>query len=193
MLLTVWRNTFSLVMVLEAVSLLLFFYVYFSDRLAYTFLKAGLYMAVIIQIGHANPAAAQPEGWQLFLAVVVGVVVANLVSWYTGMERDCNSDRGAAAVAHRPPTCRPQPDAGRGRRRWRRCFTVWLELPTSTTLVSVMLLTITPDIHSLLAEGGAAADRRPAGRGVCLWVADIAPATPLFFSAVGTACFWECF
>ena len=87
-LLTVWRNTLSLATVFEAVSLLVFFYIYFSDRLAYTFLNAGLYLAVIMEIGRADPAAALPEGWQMFLAIVVGVVVANLVSWYTGMERE---------------------------------------------------------------------------------------------------------
>ncbi|HEY1783981.1 MAG TPA: FUSC family protein [Pirellulales bacterium] len=152
-LLTVWRNTLSMAIVFEAVALLLFFYVYFSDRLAYTFLNAGLYMAVIMDIGRTNPAAAFPEGWELFLAIVVGVVVANLVSWYSGMERELRIRTEG------------QPLLPIDRRRLGRSvmlvvavalaqlITDWLALPTSTTLVSVMLLTITPDIHSLLQKG----------------------------------------
>ncbi len=152
-LLTVWRNMLSLATVLEAVSLLVFFYIYFSERLAYTFLNAGLYMAVIMDIGRADPAAAFPEGWQMFVAIVVGVVVANLVSWYTGMERDLHIRTEG------------QPLLPLDRKRLghslmlvvsvalAQLFTDWLALPTTTTLVSVMLLTIAPDIHSLLRKG----------------------------------------
>ncbi|HTU26011.1 MAG TPA: FUSC family protein [Pirellulales bacterium] len=152
-LLTLWRNTITVAYVLEAVSLLVFFYIYFSNRLAYTFLNAGLYMAVIIDLGRTNPEAVFPEGWALFLAIVVGVVVANLVSWYTGLERDLtihteglplwpvdgerleHSVLLVAAVA-----------LALG-------VTDWLALPTTTTLVSVMLLVITPDIHELVWKG----------------------------------------
>lgn len=152
-LLTIWRNTLPVATVLEAVSLLLFFYIYFSDRLAYTFLNAGLYMAVIMDIGRADPAIAFPEGWQLFLAIVVGVVVANLVSWYTGMERELRIRTDG------------KPLLPIDRRRLghslllvvtvalAQVVTDWLALPTSTTLVSVMLLTITPDVHSMLRKG----------------------------------------
>ena len=47
----------------ECLALLVFFYVYFCNRLAYTFLNAGLYLAVIMQIGRGEPLAAAPEGW----------------------------------------------------------------------------------------------------------------------------------
>lgn len=152
-LLTVWRNTLSLATVFEAVALLIFFYIYFSDRLAYTFLNAGLYLAVIMEIGHANPAVAQAEGWELFLAIVVGVVVANLVSWYSGMERGLRIrtegkplwpiDR--QRVGHSVMLVATVALA--------QLVTDWLALPASTTLVSVMLLTIAPDIHALLRKG----------------------------------------
>ena len=116
-------------------------------------MNAGLYLAVIIQIGHADPAGAQSEGWQLFLAIVAGVVIANLVSWYTGLERDfCIRTDG-------------QPLLPIDRNRLGRSLmlvvsvalaqlvTNWLALPVSTTIISVMLLTITPDIHSMLRKG----------------------------------------
>jgi hypothetical protein len=152
-LLTIWRNNFSLVVVFEAVALLAFFYIYFSDRLAYTFLNAGLYLAVIIQIGHANPAAAQAEGWQLFLAIVAGVVIANLVSWYTGLERDLRIRTDGQPLL---PIDRNR--VGRSLMLvvsvgLAQVVTTWLDLPISTTIISVMLLTITPDIHSLLRKG----------------------------------------
>jgi hypothetical protein len=88
MLLTLFRNTTYLGFVFECLALMVFFYVYFSDRLAYTFLNAGLYVAVIMHIGRATPGAAAPQGTQMFIAVVVGVVVADLVNWFSGAERD---------------------------------------------------------------------------------------------------------
>ncbi|HEX4146797.1 MAG TPA: FUSC family protein [Pirellulales bacterium] len=152
-LLTIWRNTLTMVTLLEAVSLLVFFYIYFSDRLAYTFLNAGLYMAVTIDIGHSEPAVVFHEGWELFLAIVVGVVVANLVSWYTGLERDLRIRTEGQPLL-------PIDRARLGHSLMlvvavalAELVTSWLALPTSTTLVSVMLLTITPDIHSLLRKG----------------------------------------
>ncbi len=44
-LLVVFRNTLYLGFVFECLALLVFFYVFFCNRLAYTFLNAGLYLA----------------------------------------------------------------------------------------------------------------------------------------------------
>src|SRR5262249_1903501 len=57
------------------------FYFYFAGRLAYTFLQAGLYVVAVFQIGHANPASAVSAAEGLFAAVVLGVVVADVVTW----------------------------------------------------------------------------------------------------------------
>ncbi len=60
--LTLGANAPVLAFVLKLLALLAFFYVYFSGRLAYTFLNAGLYLAIIMEVGDANPAATLPVG-----------------------------------------------------------------------------------------------------------------------------------
>jgi uncharacterized membrane protein YccC len=163
-LLTLWRNAASMATIFEGLALLAFFYVYFSDRLAYTFLNAGLYLAVIMQIGRAEPEQVFSEGWQMFLAIVVGVVVANLVSWLSGMER---------TLAIRTDGRRLLPlDSSRVFRSLRLVVTValaqiitrWLQLPNTTTIVSVMMLTIAPDLQALLRKG----ELRLAGAGLAV-------------------------
>ncbi len=96
-LLTVFRNSIYFGFLFECLALVVFFYIYFSDRLAYTFLNAGLYVAVIMHIGRTTPEAAGPQGLQMFLAVVVGVIVADLVQWLGGAERDLSIQAKGAA------------------------------------------------------------------------------------------------
>src|SRR5262249_49381879 len=56
LVLTTWfHDTAVLTVVLIAALLAIFFYLYFSGRLAYTFLQAGLYLVATFQIGHADP------------------------------------------------------------------------------------------------------------------------------------------
>src|SRR5262245_58243118 len=99
LVLTTWFNeTPLLVLALMAVLLTLFFYLSFAEQLAYTFLNAGLYIVVLFQLGHANPTAALPEGEGMFLAVVLGVVVADLVTWLAGLERDLRIQVGKAPL-----------------------------------------------------------------------------------------------
>lgn len=152
-LLTVFRNTLYLGFVFECLALFVFFYVYFCNRLAYTFLNAGLYLAVIMHIGRAVPAAAVPEGMNLFMAVVVGVVVADVVSWFAGAERDLSIDAGGTPLF-------PINRAYLG-----RCVSLvvtvalsqltvtYFNLPIDATLISVMILTIAPDLHALVLKG----------------------------------------
>jgi uncharacterized membrane protein YccC len=152
-LLTLGQNAVVLVSALKALGLLAFFYLHFSGRLAYTFLNAGLYLAVILEIGRANPEAAIPQARELFLAIVLGVAVAELVVWVSGAERDLRIHAGGGPVW---PL-----EGGRVRHSLMLVVTVLLtqfvtrtlDLPTSTALVSVMILTITPDLQSLLLKG----------------------------------------
>jgi len=153
-LLTVFRNAMHLGFAFECLALLVFFYVYFSNRLAYTFLNAGLYLAVIMQIGRADPYAAAPEGGRMFLAIIVGVVVADLVCWFSGAERDLTIQTSGA------------PFFPLDRGRLGQCvmlvvtvaisqlFVEYFALPASATLVSVMVLTVVPDLHQMLRKGG---------------------------------------
>src|SRR5262245_55630518 len=140
-LLTLCRNAPGLVLTLKLLAMLAFFYVYFAGRLAYTFLNAGLYLAVIISIGAANPSAALPEGKALFLAIVLGVAVADLVMWLTGAERDLRIRAGGEPLLplHH----------GRLNHSLQLVVTValtqlvtsYLNLPTQAAVVSVMVLT----------------------------------------------------
>src|SRR5262245_58530553 len=89
LVLTTWfPDTPLLTGALLAALLTTCFYVYFAGRLAYTFLQAGLYVVATFQIGHADPASAVPAAEGLFAAVVLGVVVATVVTWLFGAERD---------------------------------------------------------------------------------------------------------
>lgn len=152
-LLTLCRNAPVLLLILKLLAMLAFFYVYFAGRLAYTFLNAGLYLAAIVSIGAADPAAALPQGKALFLAIVVGVVVADLVMWLTFAEGD---------LAIRPGG-EPLLPVHHGHLSHSLMLVVtvaltqlvasYLELPVRAAIVSVMVLTISPDIQTLLRKG----------------------------------------
>ena len=60
--------------------------------------QAGLYVVAMFQIGHANPAAAVPAAGELFAAIVLGVVVADLVTWLAGAEHDLGIRFGEAPL-----------------------------------------------------------------------------------------------
>jgi uncharacterized membrane protein YccC len=150
---TLFRNAPIEALLVEAVLLMVFFYVFFAGRLAYTFLNAGLYLTAIVEIAHADPAAAWPSAKELFLAVVIGVVVADLVTWLTGAEHDLRLRTEGAALW---PL----------RSDWlshslmlvvttvlTQLTTRWLELPAGPSLVSVLVLTVTPSIQALLNKG----------------------------------------
>jgi uncharacterized membrane protein YccC len=152
-LLTLFGNAPVLALLLKLLAMLVFFYVYFAGRLAYTFLNAGLYLAVITNIGAANPSAALPQGKALFLAILKGVVVADLVMWLTAAEQDLHIRAGGEPVL-------PLHHGRLGHSlqlvvtvALTQLVTGLLNLPTEAALVSVMLLTITPDIQSLLRKG----------------------------------------
>ena len=128
------------------------FYVFFSGRLAYTFLNAGLYAVVLFEIGNATPGSAVAEGEGLFAAVVLGVVVADVITWLASAEHDLHIELGEAPLW---PL----------RSDWLNqslMLTVtvhltvkaadWLDLPASNSAISVMMLTITPSIQALASK-----------------------------------------
>ncbi len=120
-LLVVFRNLLYLGFLFECLAIAAFFYVYFCNRLAYTFLNAGLYLAVIMNIGRVTPAAAAPQGLELFLAVIVGVIVADVVSWLSGAERDLiDPDQRRTDLSDQSRPSRPLPGADGDRRLWPR-------------------------------------------------------------------------
>jgi uncharacterized membrane protein YccC len=154
LVLTTWFNELPLVVFLIiGVSLTAFFYLYFAGRLAYTFLQAGLYLVAVFQIGHSAPETAIDEAKELFAAVVLGVVVADIVNWLAGSESDVRLKLGDKPLW---PI----------RREWINqslmlSVTVLvtlvgahaISLPPSQAAISVILLTVTPHLQALIAKG----------------------------------------
>lgn len=166
---TLTRNVWGLGVVLEMLAIAALFYIYFSGKLAYTFLNAGLYLAVVMEISRTEPALATTLAGELFLAISLGVGVAVLVAWITGSEQD-------TAIHTDGQTIWPLD-------RERLIHSVMLTLTVglvqvlnhvlgfspTTSMVSVMLLTITPDFQSLLRKG----ELRLAGAGLAIVFASV--------------------
>src|SRR5215471_14677807 len=154
LVLTTWfHDTALLTLGLIAVLLTVFFYLYFAGQLAYTFLNAGLYVVAMFQIGHANPASAVSVAEGLCAAVVLGVVVADVVTWLSGAEHDLGIQFGEAPL---------WPVRG----AWLSqslmlAVTVLLtllgahalDLPPEKAAISVMLLTVTPHVQAMILKG----------------------------------------
>jgi uncharacterized membrane protein YccC len=151
---TLFLDAPGLSLFVEAILLLGFAYVYFAGRLAYTFLNAGLYLAAIVEIAHAEPESVWSSARTMFIAIVVGVVIADLVSWFTGAERDLHIQPGGEPLL-------PVRGVWLSRALMLVVTTLltqlaarWLGLPAEQALVSVLLLTVTPGIHELLEKSG---------------------------------------
>jgi hypothetical protein len=80
------------------VGLLALFCAHFCGRLAYTYQNAGLYLQAMLQIGDGDPSAAWVSGGWMFLAIVIGVAIAYLVSWTTNAERDLSIVPGEGSL-----------------------------------------------------------------------------------------------
>ena len=151
---TVCRDIPILSLLLQGLVLLPCFYVYFAGRLAYAALNAGLYFAAMILIGQENPEAVTTQGLGLLCAIAVGVLIAELGAWLTGLEQDLrHPHRGGVALA--PATRLGQPrnhDGGDGGAD-PGFLTHWMQLPAEKAIISVMILTGVADVRQLLAKG----------------------------------------
>jgi uncharacterized membrane protein YccC len=161
---TLTRNAWGLGWVLEMLALVPLFYIHFSGRLAYTFLNAGLYLAAVMEMARSDPASVNSQAGDLFVAIVVGVAVAVLVNWLSGAEHDVSIRTEGEPLL---PV-----DGSRLRHSVMLMLTValvqvashLLKFSTTTSLISVLLLTITPDFQSLLRKG----ELRLAGAGLAI-------------------------
>jgi uncharacterized membrane protein YccC len=152
--LTTWfGETPVLTLALIAALLTGFFYIYFAGRLAYTFLQAGLYLVAMFQLGHANPASAVATAEALFAAIVLGVVVADAVSWLSGAERDLGIQFGTTPLWPLRGDWLSQ--------SLMLAVTVlvtllgahMIGLPPANAAISVMLLTVTPHLQAMIQKG----------------------------------------
>ncbi len=134
-------------------TLMICFYIYFAGRLSYTFLNAGLYAVVLFDIGRSTPSEAPGQGLGLVMAIILGVLAADIVNWLAGAEATFAIDVGAAPLW---PI----------RRDWLNQSLMlavtallasqsarMLGLPVLDSVISVMMLTVTPDIQSLIQKG----------------------------------------
>jgi uncharacterized membrane protein YccC len=154
LVLTTWFNDVPFVAFgLIGVLLTACFYIYFSGRLAYTALQAGLYLVAVFQIGRFSPETVKWEARELFAAVLVGVFVANVVNWLAGFEGDVSIDLGNMPLF---PI----------RTEWINqsvmlSVTVLItlvvahivDLPPTTAAISVLVLTISPHFQALIQKG----------------------------------------
>lgn len=154
LILTTWfSHTPLLTLLLIVLLLTTFFYIYFAGRLAYTFLNAGLYVVAMFQFAHGEPDSALTVAKGLLAAVVLGVVVADVVTWLFGAERDLHIEFGEAPLW---PI----------RSEWLNqsmmlAVTVMLTLLGAHVLglspdkaaISVMMLTVTPHVQAMILKG----------------------------------------
>jgi hypothetical protein len=150
---TLTRNAWGAGIVVELLLIVPLFYVYFSGRLSYTFLNAGLYLAAIMELARTHPNSVVEQGWSMFGAIALGVATAVFVTWVTGAEEEVGLRTEGM----------PLLPIDRDRLIHSLVLTLTvalvhivsyvLELSTTTAIVSVLLLTITPDYQSLIHKG----------------------------------------
>jgi uncharacterized membrane protein YccC len=150
---TVFRDIPVLSLLLQGLVLLPTFYVYFAGRLAYAALNVGLYFAAMNLIGQAHPDATTAQGLGLLGAIALGVFIAELGAWLTGLEQDLRihtegeplwplrRDWVSHAVMMAATVVLTQ------------VVTHWMRLPAEKAVISVMILTGTADLRQMLAKG----------------------------------------
>jgi hypothetical protein len=134
---------------LEVVGLLAFFYANYCGRLAYTYQSAGLYLQAMCQIGGGDPSAAWVDGGWMFLAIVVGVSAANLVSWLTGAERDLSIEPGEGSllpIRREPLACAAQVTTTMLLAQY---VFFALDMPPDANVYTLFMLAVIPDYASM--------------------------------------------
>jgi Fusaric acid resistance protein family len=146
-------NTPLVVLMVVGTLLTAFFYLYFAGRLAYTFLQAGLYLVAVLEIGTAAPTTVVSEAKELFAAIVVGVVVADIVNWLAGSEGDLGLELGNTPLF---------PIRGEWiNQSLMLSVTVLVTLvgahviglPPAQSAISVIVLTVAPHLQALIVKG----------------------------------------
>jgi len=134
---------------LEVVGLLAFYYAHFCGRLADTYGNAGIYLLAMLQIGDGDPNAAWVNGGWMFLAIVVGVVVADLVSWITNAERDLSVVEGEGSLL--PIRAEPLGRAAQLTVTMLLAQYVFfaLDMPSDAATYSLFLVSVIPDFQKM--------------------------------------------
>jgi uncharacterized membrane protein YccC len=86
-LVMLFRQTPMLYFLLLAVGMVGFFYIFAANRLAYTALNGGLFVAFMAVVGLTAPGTAQVAAVNLIQQIIIGVGVAFLINWVSDAER----------------------------------------------------------------------------------------------------------
>lgn len=140
-------------LLLEAMVLWMCSYVYLSGRLAYTFLNMGLYTVAMFEVAHAAPSAAPQAGWEMFLAVLLGVSVASGVSWLSLAESDLRIQLGSAPLLPVNRAWASQSLMLVVTAVLTQLGARWLDLSPDKSVISVLVLMVAPDLQSMLQKG----------------------------------------
>jgi uncharacterized membrane protein YccC len=140
---------------LEVAGLLAFFYAHFCGRLAYTYQNAGLYLQAMLQLGDRDPSVAWVNGGWMFLAIVVGVAVAYLVSWFTGAERDLSIVPGEGSLL--PIRGEPLGRAAQMTATMLLAQYVFfaLDMPPDANTYSLFMMSVIPDLQKMRERTGS--------------------------------------
>jgi hypothetical protein len=139
---------------LEVAGLLAFFYADYCGRLAYTYQNAGLYLQAMLQLGDGDPSNAWVNGGWMFLAIVVGVAVADLVSWLTNAERDLSivPGEGSLLPIRREPLARAVQVTATMLLAQYVFFA--LDMPPDANTYSLFMLSVIPDYPRMRERTG---------------------------------------
>lgn len=141
-------------MLLELMLVSMFVYLYLAQRLAYTFLNAGMYIVAMVGISEHSPDAVIPEGIALFVAVTIGVVMADLVIWLTGLESEVRVDPGATPLFPLRADWVNHGIMAAVTSLLTLWLTVTLGLPTESAIISVLVMGVMPDVQTEALKGG---------------------------------------
>lgn len=184
---TLTRNAPTVGLALEMLAVVPLFYCFFCNRLSYTFLNAGLYLASMMQLARVHPSEVISTGGALFNAVVLGVAVAVGISWLSRAESDItiHTEGDRLWPVDRPRMLHSIVLAITVGLVHLVCYLV--DMSPTSAMVSVMVLTIAPDYQSLIHKG----ELRLAGAGLAVVFASVTllllvrrPSLPLLVIAV---------
>lgn len=140
--------------IIEIVLVTMLFYFFFANWLAYTFLNAGLYLVAAVALAVENPATAPTVCFDLFLSVVIGVLVADLVTWLAGAESDLHlqASPGEALWPIRADWLNHSLMLTASALLV-RMLTDWLGLPVEKAVISIFLIAVAPHVQAALLKG----------------------------------------
>jgi hypothetical protein len=144
----------ALALSLEVAGLLVLFYAHFCGRLAYTYQNAALYLQAMLQLGDADPSVAWVNGGWMFLAIVVGVAVAYVVSWATYAESDLSIVPGEGSLL----PIRAEPLGRAVQLTLTMLLTQYvffaLDMPPDTNTYTLLMMIVIPDFLKMRERTG---------------------------------------